>query len=138
MLTGSAHCQCDGGTDDGCAPCRKAHVQVAFLPESGDAGVLLARGSNGRMLSLITVVVPRCRQGNDEAAARELATACGRPLPLQHGVKPTLLFARNAEVDAVNSRVRAHAPRALQLGVHQTAHADVASCRSASVHLLVP
>lgn len=56
----------------------------------------------------------RCRQGNGEAAARELAVACGRPLALQHGVKPTQLFSRNAEVDAVNSRVRACATRALQ------------------------
>ena len=47
-----------------------------------------------------------CRQGNGEAAARELASACGRPLALQHGVKPTQLFSRNAEVDAVNSAVR--------------------------------
>ena len=44
------------------------------------------------------------RQGNGEAAAKELAAACGRPLREQHGIKPTQLFARNAEVDAVNAK----------------------------------
>ena len=44
------------------------------------------------------------RQGNGEAAAKELAAACSRPLREQHGIKPTQLFARNAEVDAVNAK----------------------------------
>ncbi len=51
-----------------------------------------------------------CRQGNGEAAARELATACGRPLPEHHGVKPTQLFSRNADVDSVNAQARARCP----------------------------
>ena len=69
----------------------------------------------------------RCRQGSSEAAARELAAACGRPLPLQHGVKPTVLFSRNAEVDAVNSRVRARR-RALVKGCHTVSVGDACIC----------
>ncbi|KAK9836342.1 hypothetical protein WJX81_007050 [Elliptochloris bilobata] len=55
-------------------------------------------------------ILNEIRRGNGEAAAKELAAACGRPLPLQHGVKPTQLFSRNAEVDAVNTKELATLP----------------------------
>lgn len=43
------------------------------------------------------------RTGNGTAAIQQLLKQCTRPLPEQHGVKPTQLFSRNADVDTVNA-----------------------------------
>ena len=44
------------------------------------------------------------RNGDGEAAVGALVKACTRPLPPVHGVRPTQLFSRNADVDTVNNR----------------------------------
>lgn len=58
-------------------------------------------------MSMILQTTPSatCRQGSGQAAAQQLAAACSRPLAMEHGIKPTQLFSRNAEVDAVNKQV---------------------------------
>lgn len=43
------------------------------------------------------------RTGNGTVAIQQLLKQCTRPLPEQHGVKPTQLFSRNADVDTVNA-----------------------------------
>lgn len=44
------------------------------------------------------------RNGDGAAAVAVLAAECSRPLPAVHGVRPTQLFSRNLDVDAVNNR----------------------------------
>ena len=44
------------------------------------------------------------REGRGQAALAALQRRCGRPLPATHGIKPTELYSRNADVDAVNAR----------------------------------
>ena len=44
------------------------------------------------------------RQGRGERALAALQQQCARPLPEVHGIKPTELYSRNADVDNVNTR----------------------------------
>lgn len=44
------------------------------------------------------------RYGQGDSAVEVLARECGRPLPDVAGVRPTQLFARNADVDRVNGQ----------------------------------
>jgi hypothetical protein len=43
------------------------------------------------------------REGRGHAALAALQQRCTRPLPCVHGINPTELYARNADVDAVNA-----------------------------------
>lgn len=44
------------------------------------------------------------RRGRGHQALAALQQRCARPLPETHGIKPTELYSRNADVDAVNTR----------------------------------
>jgi hypothetical protein len=43
------------------------------------------------------------REGRGHTALAALQQRCSRPLPSVHGINPTELYARNADVDAVNT-----------------------------------
>ena len=43
------------------------------------------------------------REGRGQTALAALAQRCARPLPSVHGIQPTELYARNADVDTVNA-----------------------------------
>jgi hypothetical protein len=45
-----------------------------------------------------------------QAALQELGRTCGRPLETQGGIKPTLVFSRNRDVDDTNSQELAKLP----------------------------